>query len=92
MCVDNPKYLSKALGHQDDTTGLVTLEEKREMLTYFYKSWSGLTKYIYRQCAEQGKVVDFPLVGKFHRREGDGPENCKFTFVPHIDFIASGKF
>jgi len=52
MCVDNPKYLSKALGHQDDTTGLVTLEEKREMLSYFYKSWSGLTKYIYRQCAE----------------------------------------
>jgi len=52
MCVDNPKYLSKALGHEDDTTGLVTLEDKKEMLAYFYKSWSGLTKYIYSQCAE----------------------------------------
>lgn len=48
MCVDAPKYLSKALGHEDDTTGLVSLEEKKEMLAYFYKSWSGLTKFIYR--------------------------------------------
>ena len=52
MSVDNPKYLSKALGHEDDTTGLESLEEKKEMLAYFYKSWSGLTKYIYNQCAE----------------------------------------
>ena len=48
MCVDNPKYLSKALGHEEDTTGLVSLDEKKEMLSYFYKSWSGLTKFIYR--------------------------------------------
>ncbi len=48
MCVDSPKYLSKALGHEDDTTGLVSLEEKKEMLAYFYKSWSGLSKFIYR--------------------------------------------
>ena len=54
MCVENPKYLSKALGHEEDTTGLVTLEEKKEMLMYFYKAWSGLAKYIYRQCRNAG--------------------------------------
>lgn len=36
-------------------------------------------------------MVDFPLVGKFHRRDGEDGD-YKFTFVPHIDFIASGKF
>jgi len=48
MCVDHPKYLSKALGHEEDTTGLSSMDEKKEMLSYFYKSWSGLAKYIFR--------------------------------------------
>ena len=30
--------------------------------------------------------MDFPLVGKFMKRED------KVTFIPHIDFIASGRF
>ena len=48
MCVDNPYYLSKALGHEaKGDTGLETLEQKKEMLKYFYKSWSGLTKFIF---------------------------------------------
>lgn len=47
MCVDQPKYLSKALGHDPNQgTGLETMTEKKEMLKYFYKAWSGLTKYI----------------------------------------------
>jgi len=46
MCVDNPRYLTKALGHEADTTGLSTLEQKKEMLSYCYRSWSGLTKFI----------------------------------------------
>ena len=48
MCVDEPKYLSKALGHdiRQEGTGLTSLEQKKEMLRYFYKAWSGLTKFI----------------------------------------------
>jgi hypothetical protein len=48
MCVDEPKYLSKALGHdmKIDGTGLTSIEQKKEMLRYFYKAWSGLTKFI----------------------------------------------
>lgn len=93
MCVDNPRYLTKALGHEADTTGLSTLEQKKEMLSYCYRSWSGLTKFIQKQCGEQAKCVDFPLVGRFFRKEKDDPnEAFKFTFVPHIDFIATGKF
>jgi hypothetical protein len=49
MCVENPVYLSRALGHDQATeggTGLQTLEQKKEMLKYFYKGWSGLSKFI----------------------------------------------
>ena len=51
MCVDSPKYLSKALGHdtEKEGTGLNSLEEKKEMLKYFYKAWSGLTKFLNSQ-------------------------------------------
>jgi len=48
MCVDYPKYLSKALGHDVKTEGtLQTLEEKKEMLKYFWRAWSALGKFIY---------------------------------------------
>ena len=63
------------------------------MLKYFYRAWSALGKFIYSQCALQGKCVDFPLVGRFHyRSHQETGESKKFTFVPHIDFLASGKF
>lgn len=68
MCVDDPKYLSRALGHDTATeggTGLETLEQKKEMLRYFYKAWSGLAKFIFCQCYEKDVCVDFPLVGRF---------------------------
>ena len=69
MCVDQPHYLAKALGHDNsEGTGLHTLDQKKEMLKYFYKAWSGLVKFIYSQCALKGKCVDFPLVGRFIAR------------------------
>jgi hypothetical protein len=49
MTIDNPRYLSMTLGHDPVTeggTGLKTLQQKKEMLKYIYKSWSGLSKYI----------------------------------------------
>ena len=102
MCVDDPKYLSRALGHDvsiEGGTGLETLEQKKEMLKYFYKAWSGLAKYIHQQCYEKNLCVDFPLVGRFMSRqvtEGGAPgapsDERVFTFVPHLDFVASGKF
>ena len=40
--------------------------------------------------------IDFPLVGRFLRRRnestGDGADENKFCFVPHIDFVSSGRF
>ena len=131
MCVDQPHYLSRALGHDNNEgtglttldqkkemsglfprychgqgpcsnnegTGLTTLDQKKEMLSYFYKAWSGLAKYIKRQCAEQGKCVDFPLVGRFIQRrnvpitmEDESEGENRFTFIPHLDFVSSGKF
>lgn len=47
MCVDTPHYLSRALGHDNsEGTGLTTMDQKKEMLGYFYKAWSGLAKFI----------------------------------------------
>ena len=86
MAVDQPKYLSKALGHDcSEGTGLETPEQKKEMTKYFYKAWSGLTKYLLSQVQRQ-RSVDFPLVGRFV------PRQDLVVFVPHLDFIASGKF
>lgn len=100
MCVDSPHYLSRALGHDNaEGTGLTTLDQKKEMLSYFYKAWSGLAKYIKRQCAEQGRCVDFPLVGRFIQRKSiplavndETESENKYSFIPHLDFVASGKF
>ena len=60
-----------------------------------------MTKYLYQQCGINGKCVDFPLVGKFYCRlskpttddtkAADKPQ-INFTFIPHLDFIDSGKF
>ena len=72
--MDSPIYLSKALGHDADVeggTGLQTLEQKKEMLKYFYKSWSGLTRFIYSQCVTKGVCVDFPLVGRFILKQNE---------------------
>lgn len=69
------------------------------MLSYFYKAWSGTAKFIKRQCAEQGKCVDLPLVGRFLPRkciplavDNETDSDGKFSFIPHLDFVASGKF
>ena len=35
------------------------------MLKYFYKAWSGLTKFIYNNCIVKNICVEFPLIGKF---------------------------
>lgn len=104
MCIENPKYLSKMLGHDSMAgTGLTSLDQKKEFLKYLYKAWSGLTKSIHHQITVNGKQVDFPLLGRFFYRKQivnnyTNPEGSKskdkvsFMFVPHIDFINSGRF
>ena len=93
QCVDQPKYLSKALGHDSAAeSGLESKEQKKEFLKYLYKAWSGMTKYIYQQCAVNSKCVDFPLVGRFFYRSTGDAEKLKFTYIPHLDFIDSGRF
>ena len=59
------------------------------MLKYLYRSYSGLTKYLCRQIA-QCKPIDFPLVGRFYPFSSEN--NKKVIFVPHLDFIDSGRF
>ena len=67
------------------------------MLKYFYKAWSGLSRFIYSQCVTKGLCVDFPLVGRFVCRpksgaEGEESQQTNVCFIPHIDFLSSGKF
>ena len=48
ICVENPKYLSKTLGHgENEGTGLQSVEQKKEFLKYMYRAWSGMTKYLF---------------------------------------------
>lgn len=54
----------------------------------YYKVWSGLSKFIRSQCSK-GRCVDFPLIGRFMKRISTSD---KYLFIPHIDFIDSGKF
>lgn len=68
LCMEKPQYLSKALGHSDSSTGLETLEQKKEFLRYMYRAWSGTTKYLYQQVVNNRKCVDFPLIGRFYLR------------------------
>ena len=56
------------------------------MIKYVYKSWSGLTKYIKKQILSN-RAIDLPLVGRFFPND-DG----KAIFVPHLDFVNSGRF
>lgn len=98
VCMEKPQYLSKALGHADASTGLETVEQKKEFLKYMYRAWSGTTKYLYQQVVNNKKCVDFPLVGRFYLRqkvdedEETGKQSNCVCFIPHLDFIESGKF
>lgn len=106
ICMEKPHYLSKVLGHEDNTTGLDTSEQKKEFIRYMYRAWSGMTKYLYMQVVKNQKCVDFPLVGRFYLRQAVrkdlSPKNQQIlnknkvdgtiVFVPHLDFIESGKF
>ena len=78
--VQNPEHLRNDKGN-------LNKDEKKERMKVYYKVWSGLTKYIKSQC-EKGRCVDFPLVGKFMKLLNSDT----FLFVPHIDFLESGKF
>lgn len=62
-----------------------------------------MTKYLSQKVIQQGRCVDFPLVGRFYMRRvhaEDQHESSVFDqkekpfviFVPHLDFIESGKF
>ena len=45
LSVENPKYLGQALG-QDPNDNALRADEKKEMLKYISKAWSGLAKSI----------------------------------------------
>lgn len=64
------------------------------MLKYFYKAWSGLTKFLYNNCIVKEICVEFPLIGKFIPRSDSNENDCKkyIVFVPLLDFLASGRF
>lgn len=66
------------------------------MLKYFYKAWSGLTKFIYSNCIVKNICVEFPLIGKFipqfYSNENENENNKQIVFVPLLDFLASGRF
>jgi hypothetical protein len=64
------------------------------MLKYFYKAWSGLTKFIYNNCSVKDICVEFPLIGKFipQSESNDTESKKKIVFVPLLDFLASGRF
>ena len=49
------------------------------------KAWSALTNQIQEEISLK-KAIDFPLVGKFFA------QNDQIVFVPHLDFINSGRF
>lgn len=55
----------------------------------YYKVWSGLTKFILSQVHGKNRCVDFPLVGKFMKRNN---AESKAIFIPHLDFLESGRF
>ena len=54
LVVESPEYLGKALGQAKGAdTGLETQDQKREMLKYLYRSWSGITKYLLKQASQK---------------------------------------
>lgn len=62
------------------------------MLKYFYKAWSGLTKFIYNNCTVKEICVEFPLIGKFIPQSNSNETEKHIVFVPLLDFLASGRF
>ena len=62
------------------------------MLKYFYKAWSGLTKFIYNNCTVKEICVEFPLIGKFIPQSNSNENEKHIVFVPLLDFLASGRF
>jgi len=44
------------------------------MLKFFYKAWSGLSKFIFNQCSDKNQCVDFPLVGRFMKVKCEDPK------------------
>ena len=95
LCSVMPTYVSKALEYNGEA-GALTKEQRNEMVKYLYKAWSGFTKVLFQGVAEKGVCIDFPLVGRFLRRRTDPnsseTDTKKYCFVPHIDFVASGRF
>ena len=95
MCIEEPKYLARALDYgiaaKVGSEGLDVTRQKKELLSLFYRAYSGLTKTLQHQCMVKGKTIDFPLIGKFSPRKttNNTPE---IIFVPHLDFIDSGRF
>ena len=55
------------------------------MVKYLNTTWKSLTRYIHKQISS-GTPVDYPLLGRFFTSY-----DC-ITFVPHLDFINSGRF
>ncbi|CDW91113.1 UNKNOWN [Stylonychia lemnae] len=95
LCVLSPKYTKDFIAqlHSQHSIAVQNPENKNELnketMKQFYKVWSGLTKYLKSQC-DKSRCVDFPLVGRFLKKNINDREIT--IFVPHIDFVESGRF
>ena len=49
IILDSPLYLKVALGHKEEPVTYNNEDERKKMIKFIYKSWSGLSKYIKRQ-------------------------------------------
>lgn len=47
ITVENPQYLGKILAVESHNARDMSVDQKKELLTYLHRAWSGLTKFIY---------------------------------------------
>ena len=80
----NQQTISNLFPPLDPSTRSETVA--RQALKVFNKVWSGLSKYLQAQVQGKSRCVDFPLVGRFF------PQQQRCAFIPHIDFVESGRF
>jgi hypothetical protein len=69
------------------------MNDNRKLIRFFYKVWSGFTKFIRGQL-RQGKAVYSPLFGCFIPMDLlDGHRGTNtIAYLPASDFIKHGKF
>mmetsp|Transcript_1987 Transcript_1987/g.3500 ORF Transcript_1987/g.3500 Transcript_1987/m.3500 type:complete len:90 (-) Transcript_1987:1276-1545(-) len=82
----HPKYLKRLLNLEGGEEQPDSEAQRKQLVKYFYKVWSGVTKFIAAQLALPSVMVEFPLVGRFFRLE-EREQGPAFAFVPSIEFV-----